>query len=232
MVGKIADLVNGLFLILFFARNDDLGALFAHLFQDLLLALLEQVGGIAALLGAILAALDELVQSLPAELLQLRRDVYFVEEAALGTGVAGGAGFDHFHHQSIGVAVGGDGHHPLHVAAGLALTPDLLTAAAPEHSAALGNGERQRLGVHVCEGEHLFGVVVLHDGRDQALFIKFQIHNGSPSPDGDITSLAYSVRKRKSLRVVFAEIQFRVTASPRAGEKHPGVTAASPRRLR
>ena len=39
-------------------------------------------------------------------------------------------------------------------------------------------------------------------------------------------------RKRKSLRVVFAEIQFRVTASPRAGEKSPGVTAASPRRLR
>ena len=44
MVGKIADLVNGFFLILFFARNNDLGALFAHLFQDLLLALLEQVG--------------------------------------------------------------------------------------------------------------------------------------------------------------------------------------------
>ena len=64
MVGQITDLVNGFFLVLFFACNDDLGALFAHLFQDLLLALLEQVGGVAALLGAILAALDELVQAL------------------------------------------------------------------------------------------------------------------------------------------------------------------------
>ena len=91
---------------------------------------------------------------------------------------------------------------------------------------------RQRLGVHVGEGQHLFGVVVLHDGRDQALFIKFQIDSRSPSPDGDITSLAYSVRNRKSLRVVFVEIRFRVTAFPRAGEKCPGVTAASPRRLR
>ena len=61
MVGKIADLVNGLFLILFFARNDDLGALLAHLFEDLFLALLEEVGGVAALLGAGLAALDEVI---------------------------------------------------------------------------------------------------------------------------------------------------------------------------
>ena len=81
-----------------------------------------------------------------------------------------------FNHQSIGIAVGGDGHHPLHVAAGLALAPDLLTAAAPEHGATFGNGEGQRLSVHVREGKHLFGVVILHDGRDQALFVKFQFH--------------------------------------------------------
>ena len=66
--------------------------------------------------------------------------------------------------------------HPLHVAAGLALAPDLLTAAAPEHGATFGNGEGQRLSVHVREGKHLFGVVILHDGRDQALFVKFQFH--------------------------------------------------------
>ena len=39
-----------------------------------------------------------------------------------------------------------------------------------------GNGEGQRLSVHVREGKHLFGVVILHDGRDQALFVKFQFH--------------------------------------------------------
>ena len=123
-----------------------------------------------------LAAFDQLIQALPAELFQLRGDVYFVEETALGPGVAGRAGLDHFHHQCVLVAVGSDGHHPLHVAAGLALAPDLLTAAAPEHGATFGNGEGQRLSVHVREGKHLFGVVILHDGRDQALFVKFQFH--------------------------------------------------------
>ena len=176
MVGQITDLVNGFFLVLFFACNDDLGALFAHLFQDLLLALFKQVGGVAALFGGILAAFDQFIQALPAELFQLRGDVYFVEETALGPGVAGRAGLDHFHHQCVLVAVGSDGHHPLHVAAGLALAPDLLTAAAPEHGATFGNGEGQRLSVHVREGKHLFGVVILHDGRDQALFVKFQFH--------------------------------------------------------
>ena len=34
-----------------------------------------------------------------------------------------------------------------------------------------------------CDADALVVEVVLHDGRDQALFIKFQIHNGSPSPD-------------------------------------------------
>ena len=104
--------------------------------------------------------------------------------------MAGGAGFDHFHHQSIGIAVGSDGHHPLHIAAGLALAPDLLTAAAPEHGAALGNSECQRFGVHVSEGEHLFGVVILHDGRNEALFIKFQFHGPYSLPKGDTYSLS------------------------------------------
>ena len=114
-------------------------------------------------------------------------------------GVAGGARFYHFHHQGVRVAVGGDGHHPLHVAAGLAFAPDLLTAPAPEDRAALRNGQRQRLGVHVREGENLFGVVVLHDGRDQAFFIKFQFHGNTPAPNGDTYSLSDSDGKRKGV---------------------------------
>ena len=197
MVCQIADLVDRLGLVFLFARDDDLSTLFAHLLEDLFFALLEEIGGVAARLGAGLAALDEVIQPLPAELLQLRGNIHFVEKAALGTGVAGGAALDDLNHQRVGVAVGGDGHHTLDVAAGLALAPDLLTAAAPEHRPALRDGQRQRLGVHVGEGQHLFGVVVLHDGRDEALFVKFQIHDVSPSPQGDSYSLAYSAGKRK-----------------------------------
>lgn len=90
MVCQIADLVDRLGLVFLFARDDDLSTLFAHLLEDLFFALLEEIGGVAALFGAGLAALDEVIQPLPAELLQLRGNIYFVEKAALGTGVARG----------------------------------------------------------------------------------------------------------------------------------------------
>ena len=44
------------------------------------------------------------IQPLPAELLQLRGDVYLVEKAAFRSGVAGGAVFHDLYHQRIGVA--------------------------------------------------------------------------------------------------------------------------------
>ena len=56
--------------------------------------------------------------------------------------------------------------------------------------AALEVVERQRLGVHVGKGEHLFGVVILHDGRNEALFIKFQFHNLLLPLKGDTYSLS------------------------------------------
>ena len=112
--------------------------------------------------------LDECVQALPGELLQLIGDIDRVEEAALRAGVAGGAGFDDVDDERVLVAVGGDGDDLLHVAGGLALAPDLPAAAGPEYGAALGNRQGQRLGIHVGEGQHLFGIMVLHDGRDQA----------------------------------------------------------------
>ena len=48
---------------------------------------------------------DEFVKPLPAELFELRRDIHFVEEAALGTGMAGRAILDHLHHQFAGGVV-------------------------------------------------------------------------------------------------------------------------------
>ena len=104
--------------------------------------------------------------------------------------MAGRAVLDHLHHQCVLVAVCSDGHHMLDIAAGIALAPDLLTAPAPEHRTPLGNGQCQRLGVHVGKGEHLFGVVILHDGRNEALFIKFQFHGPYSLPKGDTYSLS------------------------------------------
>ena len=78
----------------------------------------------------------------------------------------------------------------LHIAAGVALTPDLLPAPAPKDRPPLGDGQRQRLGVHIGEGQHLFGVVVLHDGRNEALLIKFQFHNLLLPLKGDTYSLS------------------------------------------
>ena len=49
MVGKIRDLVDGLRPVMVLGGDDHLGALLAHLFQDLVDALLEQVGGVRTL---------------------------------------------------------------------------------------------------------------------------------------------------------------------------------------
>ena len=88
--------------------------------------------------------------------------------------MAGGARLYNVDDEGILVAVGGDGDDPLHIAGSIALTPDFLAAAGPEHGAALGNGQGQRLGVHVREGQYLFGVMILHDGGDQAVCVKFE----------------------------------------------------------
>ena len=48
VVGQISDLVNGFFFVVVLGGDDDLGALLAHLFQDLVQALLEEIGGVAA----------------------------------------------------------------------------------------------------------------------------------------------------------------------------------------
>ena len=53
-------------------------------------------------------------------------------EATLLAGVAGRAVLLYQHGESIAVAVGGDGHDVLVVAAGLALEPQFLTGATPE----------------------------------------------------------------------------------------------------
>ena len=113
---------------------------------------------------------------IPVESLQLLGEVDRPEEAALRPGVAGGAVLHHLHHQGVLVTVRGDGHHMLDVAGGLPFAPELLAAAGEEAGPALVNGDGQALCVHVGQGQDLLGVVVLDDGGDQAVCVKFQIH--------------------------------------------------------
>ena len=89
VVGQIRDLVDGLLLVLLATADDDLGALLAHLLEDLVQALVEEVGGVAALLGVGLAALDQVVETLIAELLEFLGQIHRLEKAALRAGVAG-----------------------------------------------------------------------------------------------------------------------------------------------
>ena len=49
MIGEVGNLVNGFRTVAALAGDDDLGALFAHLFQDLVGPLLEQIAGVGAL---------------------------------------------------------------------------------------------------------------------------------------------------------------------------------------
>ena len=54
MVSQVADLIDGLGLVLFFSRNDDLGALLADFLKNLIQTLFEEVARVAALFPSVL----------------------------------------------------------------------------------------------------------------------------------------------------------------------------------
>src|SRR3546814_15658346 len=85
-------------------------------------------------------------------------------EAGALTGVAGALSLlldDEQQRVAVAVVVGLA--HELAVARRVALAPHLLTAARPEHRAALGEALAQRLGVHPLHHQHLARAVLLDD---------------------------------------------------------------------
>src|SRR5580704_10252735 len=82
--------------------------------------------------------------------------------------VAGGADLVDLDHEGVAVAVERYRLHPLVVPGRVALDPVLLPAARPVGTPARGEGAMQRLVVHPAEHQHLTGVVLLSNGRDQA----------------------------------------------------------------
>ena len=97
------------------------------------------------------------------------------KEAAFCAGVAGWPSGVHLQQQGVAVAVHADFGDALNVARGAALVPKFLTAAAPKVGFARLPRQRQRLGVHPGDHEDFAGGVVLENGRNQPLLIKFQI---------------------------------------------------------
>ena len=75
----------------------------------------------------------------------------------------------------IGIAIISKLDDLLRVAAGGALVPQLLAAAAPKHRLAALERQRQAFGVHPRHHEHLARFHVLHDARDQPVGVVFQL---------------------------------------------------------
>ena len=80
----------------------------------------------------------------------------------------------HMQDEGILVAVGEDLDNFLELAAGGALVPELLAAAAVVHRLAKLQGLAQGLGVHVGEHERRAGVGIHRHGRDEAMLVELR----------------------------------------------------------
>src|SRR5680860_42032 len=90
------------------------------------------------------------------------------------TGVTGRALLVDLDQDGVPVAVQPDLLDPLPMSRGLPLDPVLLTRPGPERRTPAGQCPVQRLVVHPAQHEHLAGVVLLYDGRDQAVLVSLQ----------------------------------------------------------
>ena len=123
------------------------------------------------------------------------------EEARAGAGVAGAvAVLVDLEQQRVAVAVVVRLADGLVVAAGVALAPQLLAAAAPVDHAPLGERALQRLGVHPGHHQHVAGVGVLGDGRHQPVGVERDTpeHRASRRPfTGTAPSTPRCARRRR-----------------------------------
>ncbi|KAA0274710.1 MAG: hypothetical protein EDQ89_01690, partial [Acidobacteria bacterium] len=103
---------------------------------------------------------------------RLGRAVPGPEEAGALAGVAGGAGGVDEREDGVGVAVVAELAHPLDVARGLPLAPELVTGAAPEVELAGRDRPLEGLGVDPGEGEDLAARCVLDHARREAALVE------------------------------------------------------------
>jgi len=180
VIGEVGDFVDGFFLAVFGA-DDDLGGFLADLLQDFVEALLEEVGGIAALGEEAFAALKEGIEAVHFEFIAFLGREEFIMEAGFLAGMAGGAVGIDLEDEGVLIAVGGDGIHVQVVSAGFALEPEALAGSGIEAGELLFEGDFQAFAVHIGKGKHLSCGAVLNDCGNQAVCIKFQFVNGKHS---------------------------------------------------
>ena len=89
VIGQIRDLIDRLAPILGLGGDDDLGALLAHLFEDLVEPLVEQIAGVGALGPGLLPLPQQLIERAQAELAPLIGFPDGIGEAGVGAQVAG-----------------------------------------------------------------------------------------------------------------------------------------------
>ena len=134
MVEVIGDLVDDLVLARILGGDDDLGILFAQLFEHFIHAFVKEVVGIGTFFGIVPAVDDGLIV--------LTQNIagrcgaagihpgfcHLVEEAGVAACVAGGADLDDTSQQCIHVAVAVERADILEMSAGLTLDPERFAA--------------------------------------------------------------------------------------------------------
>lgn len=76
--------------------------------------------------------------------------------------------------QRVAVAVNRDGFHMLHMSRCLPFVPDPLSTTGEERDETAGKRAGECLVVHPAEHQHFVGVVLLDDGREQAVLVAFE----------------------------------------------------------
>src|SRR5829696_3416065 len=143
LVGLVARRPCDLLRLLLDLRADELGVR-------------EQLAGVRVRPAALRDRASQRGQRLGRDRLELA-----LVEARARTGVARRAGRIDQREERVLVAVEAELLHPLHVARGLALVPELLARARPEPHLTRLAGALERVVVHVREREHLAGARVL-----------------------------------------------------------------------
>ena len=179
---NVGGLASNLGRVVVLAGHHEFGAFLADLFEDAVVATLQQPVGVAAGLRIGAAAFDH-PREFAADIGRRRQGAgptgragILAKEAATGPRVAGDlAHLLNREQQHIGVAVVAEAAQVLEMAAAGALVPELGPGAAPVVHFAGGQGALERVPVH--PGHHQHGAIepVLGDGGDQAGFVEAEL---------------------------------------------------------
>ena len=175
MISKVRDFIDGFRSVLRFGCNDDFCTFLTDLFQNLIDAFFKQVCSIGAFWLVYFSAYQHFIQTVHGELIVCGVYIYKVIETGFCAQMAGRSFLHHFHRQSISVAVCYDGNDVLHIAAGIAFSPQFLSGTGPEAGSAFFHTDLQAFFVHISHSQHLFAVGIYNDSGDETPFVEFQV---------------------------------------------------------